>query len=373
MNGSTTVSSLSARAGRSLRGAFSLTEMLVVLVIIVILLGIAIPAFRSMSQSQEKTASEARLAFALQAARDAAVNLGEGNDVAAVFTYDLGGPMRIVPCQLAGRVMDAIRGSAVPASYEVFVPVSSIEPTSLPMGWTVRAWTPGATINGGWYDDGATPRYAANQPAWVFPETGFFNHASTGDGANRQTFMVRFEGGTGKLVGVSARPVLVLLPRPSSQGRTAPNWLRADLSPDLRQMVRSYLSDPRSATLTPAMRDEVLSDKSSDCVMAKPVRVLALADESALAGALGVRVDDASRCLYAINPSDVSAGLTLSPRLVNGPTGNNPLDTVSVGRAIEFYDNPTNTGNLRTQTGEVRVYTVDRYAGSLKELTVPAP
>lgn len=363
------------RRNSSRSRAFSLTEMLVVLVIIVILLGIAIPAFRSMSQSQEKTSSEARLGFALQAARDAAINAGEGNDVAAVFTYDMGGPMRVVPCQLAGSLMTGnfVGTINIPTTFEVFVPVSSIEPVSLPTGWTVRAWAPGATINNGWYDDGATPRYAANAPAWVFPETGFFNHSVTNDGDNRQTFMVRFEGGTGKLVGVTSRASLVLLPRPSSIGRNAPTYLRADLSPDLRQMVQTFLHDPRVANVPQAQRDEVLSRSSSDCVMVKPVRVLALTDESALAGSLGVRVDETTRCLYSVNPTDVSGGLTLKPRLVNGPTGSNPLDTVSVGRAIEFYDNPTNTGTTRTQTGEVRVYTVDRYSGILKELTVSPP
>ncbi|MFT3685008.1 MAG: prepilin-type N-terminal cleavage/methylation domain-containing protein [Phycisphaerales bacterium] len=144
---------------RSRRAAFSLTEMLVVLVIIVILLGIAIPAFRSMSQSQEKTASEARLGFALQAARDAAINLGEGNDVAAVFTYEMGGPMRIVPCQVAGTLVNVTNNSAtLPVTMEVFVPLSSIEPTSLPTGWTVRAWRPAPrSMAAGTTTAGATP------------------------------------------------------------------------------------------------------------------------------------------------------------------------------------------------------------------------
>ena len=350
---------------RVLRRAFSLTEMLVVLVIIVILLGIAIPAFRSMAQSQEKTASEARLGFALQAARDAAINAGEGNDVAAVFTYDIGGPMRVVPCQYTGKLLQVTGG--VPTAYEIFVPVSSLEPTSLPTGWTVRAYAPGATINGGWYNDGAPPRHTTNSPAWVFPETGFFDHTAANDGVNRQTFMVRYEGGTGKLVGVSSRPALVLLPRPSSAARTQPDYLRADLSGDLRQFVLTALNDPR---VNDATRQALIGPASGDMVMVKPVRVLALADESALAGSLGVRVDEITRCLYTVSQNDVTAGLTFKPRLVNGPTGTNPLDTVSVGRALEFYDNPTGTGTVRTTTGEVRMYTVDRYSGSIKELTV---
>lgn len=346
-------------------GAFSLTEMLVVLVIIVILLGIAIPAFRSMAQSQEKNASEARLGFALQAARDAAINAGEGNDVAAVFTYDIGGPMRVVPCQLTGRYLQIAGG--VPTSYEIFVPVASLEPTSLPTGWTVRAYAPGATINNGWYNDGTPTRYAANAPAWVFPETGFFDHTATNDGASRQSFMVRYEGGTGKLVGVSSRPSLVLMPRPSSVGRNQADYLRADLSGDLRQFVLTVLNDPR---VNDTDRLNAIGPNSSDMVLVKPVRVLALADESALAGSLGVRVDELTRSLYTVNQADIDAGLTLKLRLVNGPTGNNPLDTASVGRAIEFFENPTGTGTVRTQTGEVRLYSVDRYNGSIKELTV---
>lgn len=358
------------RLGHIPRRAFSLTEMLVVLVIIVILLGIAIPAFRAMNQSQEKTSSEARLGFALIAARDAAITAGEGNDVAAVFTYDIGGPMRVIPCQLTGRLIQSTGVANPPTSYEVFVPVSSIEPTSIPTGWSVRGYAPGATISGGWYNDGTPARYVANAPAWVFPETGFFDHTSTTDGVNRQTFMVRFEGGTGKLVGSNTRPALVLLPRPSSVGRTAPDYLRADLSGDLRQLVLTFLHDPRVATLSPAQRNEVLSVISSDTVMVKPVRVLALADENALAGSLGVRTNDITRCLYDATDAQLTAGLTFAPRLVNGPTGSNPLDTVSVDRAVEFYDNPTGTGNVRTPTGEVRVYTVDRYTGTIKELTV---
>lgn len=348
-----------------LRRAFSLTELLVVLVIIVILLGIAIPAFRSMSQSQEKTASEARLGFALSGARDAAIAAGEGNDVAAVFTYEMGGPMRVVPCQLAGKLL--VPNRTVVESFEVFTPIGSVEPLSLPTGWTVRAYAPGATINNGWYNDGATPRYVADQPAWVFPETGFFNHTIANDGANRQTFMVRFEGGTGKLVGSSTKAALVLLPRPSSTARSLPNNLRADLSGDLRQLVLTALNDPN---VSAADRLAAIGPDSGDMVLAKSVRVLALTDESALAGLLGVRVDDVSGCLYAVDPADVTAGLTLAPRLVNGPTGGTPLSTVSVGRALEYYDNPTGTGTARNTTSEVRVYAVDPYGGNLKELTV---
>jgi prepilin-type N-terminal cleavage/methylation domain-containing protein len=363
------VTKLNAPSRPCARGAFSLVEMLVVLVIIVILLGIAIPAFRAMNQSQEKTSSEARLGFALAAARDAAINAGEGNDVAAVFTYDVGGPMRVVPCQYTGKLVSYASGG-VPASYELFVPIAAIEPLAMPTGWSVRGYAPGATINGGWYNDGVTPRYVANAPAWVFPETGFFDHTSTTDGANRQTFMVRFEGGTGKLVGTTTKPSLVLLPRPSSAGRTLPDYLRADLSGDLRQLTMTFLTDPRMASLGNAQRAEAVGVTSSDWVMAKGVRVLALADENALAGSMGVRVDEVTRCLYVATPGEVSAGLTFAPRLVNGPTGGTPLDTVSVDRAVEFYDNPTGTGTARVSTGEVRVYTVDRYTGTLKDLTV---
>ncbi|MFT3685009.1 MAG: hypothetical protein QM783_08805 [Phycisphaerales bacterium] len=136
--------------------------------------------------------------------------------------------------------------------------------------------------------------------------------------------------------------------------------------------MQTCLRDPRVPNLSVAIRNEVLSTQSSDCVLAKSVRVLALTEESALAGLLGVRVDDTTRCLYTVNPADVSNGLALKPRLVNGPTGNNPLDTVSVGRAIEYFDNPTGTGPNRTQAGEARIYAVDRYSGSLKEMTVAA-
>lgn len=354
-------------AAPRLRRAFSLTELLVVLVIIVILLGIAIPAFRSMSQSQEKTSSEARLGFALSAARDAAVTAGEGNDVAAVFVYELGGPMRVVPCRVAGRLLVPTGNASAPQDFEILTPVSTIEPTSLPPGWTVRAYAPGATIGGGWYDDGATARYTPGQPAWVFPETGFFDHTIANDGQNRQTFMVRFEGGTGKLVGVSPRPALVVLPRPSSDGRTLPDYARVDLAPDLRQFVETVLTDPRLST---AERSAAIGPNSGDVVLAKPVSVLALVDESALAGALGVRIDEASRCLYAAPEADVRAGLRLAPQLVPGPTGGAPVPTLWVDRAIEFYANPQGSDNARVTDREVRLYTIDRYSGALRELPV---
>lgn len=355
---------------RTVNRAFTLVELLVVLAIITILLAIALPAFKAMAESQQRTASEGRLGSAMAIARDAAILGGEDADVGAVFVYEMGGPMRIIACRKVGKlVVPASRGE-----FEIFVPIDTIEPVTLPSGWTVRGYanpammTPSTAAGSPqWYTD-ASSVYPAGQPAWVFPETGFYDHTSLNDGENRQTFMVRFEGGTGKLVGATTQSALVYLPRPSDVGRSnnpTDYRLRADLTDDLRGLAVTLLNDP---TVPYATRQQLIGPNSSDVVLTRPVQVLALADESDIANQLGVRLDRNSDSLYQATDAEVTAGLTLSPKLVPSSSA---LSGVEIGRVIESFASASGATEDRRSDQDVRLYTIDRYYGTLQLLPVP--
>jgi prepilin-type N-terminal cleavage/methylation domain-containing protein len=353
------------------RAAFTLTELLVVLAIVTILLGLALPAFLSMSESQERTSSEARLGAAMLVGRDAAILGGAGADVGAVFTYELGGPTRVVACRKVGEFID----TQTRDTFEVFVPLDTVEPVSLPRGWTVRGYAspalmtpPANAASPHWYTDPTSP-YTPGAAAWVFPETEFYDHTNDKDGENRQTFMVRFEGGTGKLVGATTSPALVMLPRPSSQMRdTTPSGqrLRADTSDDLRALAVTLLNDP---TVPYQTKLGLIGPRSSDMVLTRPVQVLALADEADLAAELGARLDKNTDSLYYVPDADIQSGMNLKPQLVTDSVGT-PLTGDLVTRAIESFDQPGGTATTRKAEQDVRLYSIDRYYGTLQLLPV---
>lgn len=353
------------------RRAFTIVEIIVVLTIISILIVLAVPALMSMISTQEESLAEIRLRVGINIARDAALAGGPGEDTAAVFTYDPQGPVRIVPVVRAGTFIDS--SGTGPQQFELFVPIDTVEPVTLPSGWTVRAWAPRSAFGGSWYGGDtstATVRYPDDQANWVFPETGFYNHTRADDGENRQTFMVRFQGGSGQLVGETTAPVLVLLPRPSNAKRDGiiDRALWPNRQSDFRRYAQRLLKDPG---LSASDRSTLIGPLSSDVVLTRAVQVLALTDEQALADGLGVRRDRFSGSLYQI-PQDQLPDLVLSPQFVPGMGADG---ATRLNRWIEGYLDLQLAGN-QDQTVErtgLKLFTFDRYGGSLVRVQQSPP
>jgi len=379
--------------GAGAGGAFTLTELLVVIVILVLVLGISVPAFTSIMYSQEATLAQTRLATALRAARDAALQSSTGTDTAAVFFYDQGGRARIVTCVKAGEMDDRVAGGggtgggANVVRREIFVPLETVEPVELPRGWMIRGYVPAFSINqgGSWYEQypaAGGVRYggtSGDEPAWVFPETGFFR-TDRGDqfaGASRQTFMVRFQGGSGIMAPTNASEVLVLAPHRNRANRdpALPAWQRADLASDYRRFVRRLLTAP-NMTIPRAGNplQKLLGDESPDTVLARPVMMLAVYDERKLAAALGVTIDRNSGCLYR----GAAPGTEVRyPQFVDVPG----RSSAEIGRLITQWisghtrlDDPPAPNDVprrdRGDQPEARIFTVNRFTGELRQVEV---
>src|SRR5262245_7835639 len=221
---------------------FTLVELLMVIAIFVLLLAIAVPAFSSMLYSSEQSLADNHLRMGIAAARDVAVRSAQGEDSAAVFFYDpVTNRATILACVKAGTIRDDDTSDpTLPAPWlvdrEVFVPAPGFEPVQLPRGWTVRGYAAPLTIDDAWYGDPAgQQRVAASlynsltarrRGNWLFPETGFYDEddLQNDDGADRATFMVRFEGGTGLLKTWDMSAVVVLAVNPSTACRQSLPW-----------------------------------------------------------------------------------------------------------------------------------------------------
>lgn len=344
--------------------AFTLTELLVVIAIIVLLIVLAVPAFSTMVRSQEAAAAETRLQGALTAARDAAVRSGSGQDTGAVFAFEPGGRLTITVAQRIGTLNDT--SSTPPVLREIFVPLDTVEPFELPRNWAVRGYAPASAIGVmDWYDSGSGPvRYTLNQPAWVFPETGFYSMGVADAGQDRQTFMVRFEGGSGVVMSGTPDPVLVVMPRASEAGRPidpAQAWRRPDRAADLRRWAVRILTD--KINLTDTERVAILGNVSSDMVLARGVTTLALFDDRKLAAALGVRLDPVTNSLYAIDRGVFDSGRQqVRPTWVTGPR----IRSSSMNRWIEGYANIHANDAVQAENPEARVFLVDRNVGAIR-------
>src|SRR5690606_30124956 len=86
---------------------------------------------------------------------------------------------------------------------EVFVRSERVEPITLPAGWAVSGRARANMIDQDWYEPSpgsGGDRYPdTDRENWVYPETSFFDRSRPDDGESRQTFMIRFAGGTGAL------------------------------------------------------------------------------------------------------------------------------------------------------------------------------
>jgi type II secretory pathway pseudopilin PulG len=381
-----------ARGARADR-AFTLIELLVVVIIGIITLLIAIPAFNGLVSSQKGDASVNFVQSAIRAARDLASRSATGEDTAAVFAFEPGGRLQILIAVRAGELID-LDSQGREVARDVFVPVPGSEAVELPAGWMVRGWAPPGMINAEWYaTQPGQLRFNTTLGAWVFPETGFYDHTQATNSRDRNTFMVRFQGGTGQLSSGDTRLALVVMVRPSSSQRplgNLPSWTRPDLvttgptqpasgAPDLRRWAARVLgtADVNADGVVNAqdddLRRQVLGARSSDVVRARSVDLIAVYDELRLAQDLGVRVDRISRSLMFVDPVQWASEKRLRPQLVPVPGLSNGTDERALNAAlaqwIEGMD--LRTGRLGA-TQPARILVVTRFGAQPRTLDLPA-
>ncbi|MEX2218984.1 MAG: type II secretion system protein [Phycisphaerales bacterium] len=359
-----------SKAARCNRCAFTLIELLIVIAVFILLMAVAVPAFSSMMYSSEASMAENAVRAGLAAGRDAAVRAGPGRDSCVVFLFE-GKRMMILPCLRAGTVEDTPLSGGPPGltvTREVFAPVNGFEPVRLPGGWMVRGYATPGMIDPEWYEDTYPSNAQRAVGNWVFPENDFYDDASGEQTeGQRQSFIVRFEGGTGMLK-TDPTPVLVLFPSGStyfrSGGAAGSPWnlppYRADQEPDGARLVARVQGAPAAGrgALNLVQRQQLLGDRATDTVLCKAVGQLALSNERRLASAMDlvtppVRLDPDTACLYQN---------TTEPMFVG--TGN--LDT---NRLNEWIENRLRDTNNALVESEARVFTIHRYLGSLQEVT----
>lgn len=291
----------SSRPGRGSRAAsrgYTIVEVLGVTAIIAILIGISLTGFASALRNANVSRAQNGVQVAIDAARDLALSSLDGRDTAAVFLFEPGGRVSVLACREVGvytlpqttlaGLPAPIRDTIAGGGLSVFVPDPSIAPVRLPKGMLVRGLSPGSRIASypdtqayGWYSN---ERYKTNEPAWLLPETGFYDLDDEEEGARRQTFIVRFEGGTARPRLGDDRPALVYLPTPGALYHQKAPWLPSGAgTPDYRpsspvnldhaRLVRRILND---SALSDANRELLIGDLSSDTALARPVSQVAV-------------------------------------------------------------------------------------------------
>lgn len=448
--------SKTTRAGAH-RG-FTLIELIAVVTLLLVVLGIAVPAFTGMINASQRSLAENSLRAGVTIARDLAVL--NGQDSGLLFVRESNGRTRLIPVVKVGTVKDAIlnqNGSTGfnpddPTNFpsverDVFAAVDFSSPMQLPRGWSIAGYadagtidravptSSGAPLTDGWYDSeaygdngmnltsGATPDPVRDTGHWLLPESDLYEKFMQGPGTQppsgfssqvsgadldrtpRQSFMVRFESGTG-LLQRGGRPALVLDPRSSSLGRgdltAASNdarWLRADRINDAETWANRVLTtvDVNSDGFVapndlsdPSFRMLAIGNFSNDTVLAGTVSRLAVFQESDLAGGLGASglnretdslylpIAEQGRIAFDMglfdgstvisNPEDVRLGIT---RWIQGDT-----NFIEVGFANSDTDNDGSVYGDAEDTGTgtsadepvARIYFVHPGTGDLTEV-----
>lgn len=359
--------------GRPARYAFTLTELIVVISIILILLAVSLPTFRATIASTESSNAETKLRLAFLTGRNAALHSDRGADTAVVFFYEPGGRTTALICEHVGTITDR-SDTANPLDRDIFVPVPNFEPIQLSTGWMVRGFVPAGMMdlggggNRAWYDKtaaGSGDPYDPDLRNWVFPETGFYDARATDDGGDRQSFMVRFNGGIGSVALGDSREALVLSPRPTAAGRTTGhfNSFRVDIGADTAAVVRKALLRFENSSLFGGGMDpltQLFGDISGDTVLCRTVEQVVLYNASELATALGTKLDRDTGSFYKN-----LKGKNSEPRFAvkKSVFENIPL----------WLEGDTNTDGTFDPYAETnpdlpvaRIYTLQRYTGAIQ-------
>ena len=362
------------------RAAFTLIELLVVISIFVLLLAIAVPAFSSLLYSNDRTQAENQLTSALGGARMLAMSAESATDAAAVFAFEPGGRTIIYTCRIAGTLVDSDRsaGTGLAVERDVFVPVATTQPVSLPRYWNVRGLAPVASTDdttdptglsqNGWYEQSSVRSLQADRANWVFPETGFYNKnvgaVNQGAESPRQTFMVRFAAGSGQIRRADRNTALVVLPVSDGTFRGGIPWsnYRLDRAEDQAIMVGRILADP---SLSADDRIKLLGDRATDTVLAAPVSEVVLYDERVLSSGIGARgVNGATGSLYgdAAKPTAIPTRPQIDLSLFGQTGGNDPS-----GKKINEWIQALNVKE-GSPLPDIRLFSMDRYSGRCVEV-----
>jgi len=367
------------------RRAFTLVELLVVIIILAIVLAIAVPAYEALIFTSAESQSTNSLQVGVQYARNAAASSKGRSDAAAVFTYEPDGRLSILTCVSVGTLRDALDPNSPDSldfvEREVFAPISTIQPVQLPRDWAVRGLAGAGTVedgdnstfaDAGWYDDGnlGEGNYDPEESNWLFPEEGFFDPDEEDAGMNRQTFMVRFQGGVGNTLPAGGSSSLVLLPSPSIDFRDQSPFseYRADRTTNLERFARSILNAPPTGfglngELDWEERLDLLGDISVDTALARSVGEFAVTNEPRLARGIGGGLNEETNSLYLPFEEASNDGAEIDDSLVPGLS-----DPQEITQRINEWIVGTNGSGTPTQT-EARLFGAPRHGGSLVELT----
>ncbi len=400
------------------RRAFTIVELMVVVLIGLIILAIAVPAFQSMVYSSNRSLAVNALQASSQMARDVALSTGQ--DGAVIFVFDPQvGKMQIIPAVMVGTLREkttAAAGSGGSSALsdspyfdrDVFVPASAGETLEIPRYWMVRGYaSPRAMIDrdstgnaaANWYTSdayGGTDASAniKSKAHWVFPETGFFpvdaqivgggldgelSEVDTTLPTGRHSFMIRFDARTG-VMSKSMNAALFVNPRNSRKrpyGDRPTSYeqsLRVDMADDLGIWASRIIS---SSDLTgdgiPYGRDDeelriqLIGNASNDTILVKPVTRLALYDERKLGIGIGSRgLNPQTQTLYL--PADqrnadtqIRFDLSLLSSMDEGEL---------VERVNRWIDGDTNFDGVfgLDDEPESRMYLIQPYTGQLQEV-----
>lgn len=349
------------------RRGFTLIELILVIIIILILAAIAIPAYASLTYSSSQSGAANSVQAALQSARDAAVRAGSGRDAAAVFLLGQDGRMRIVVAEVAGSIRDDTGSDEV--QRDIFVPSQGVEVFTLPRQWSVRGYArpsalrvgTGASIdNEGWYEDTYTGG-DRDEGQWVYPETEFYDDAAGNNGRARQSFMVCFEGGSGRFLSSATQKALYVAPAPVLGFReTSTPWrdFRVDREEDLGRFVRKVLASP---TLTLVQKRQLLGDEATDTILVGPVGQLAVYNERRLAEAIGA--DGLNRFTDTLYKP--AQGTVTSPEYDDLLFGGS-VTQAQINLEIALWMRASDlTAGARpaSETSDARIFLVSRYLG----------
>jgi len=428
---------MNQRTTTSRRG-FTLIELMVVVGIIVLIVAAAVPAFTAMTYSTERSLAENGLRRSMTVARDLALRSERGGDGAIVFTFEPGGRLSIVPAEQVGSFGDIGSGSSASGAFgenqegaipplitrDVFAPSGVAEAIRMPSFWTVRGYAPPASMldsldngvevaewyNWSGYGGRSTGAEAKQEGNWVFPETGLYDVSLNESSANggrttgRQSFMVRFDAGTGALSG-SSRSAVLIDPRPSEENRRAVGgpetdpryWTRVDKANDVGVWTERAITDPNPDGRLPPYtladieaRVDLIGRASNDTVLIKPVSRVALMDERRLARGIRARgLNTDTRSLYnPLNTSVNNAEIEFDRRLFGstfdadivrrninswvvgdtaGGPGSEPGGTSDqlIGDGMINYD-PNDA--IADDTPEASVFVLSPYTGELLEV-----
>lgn len=359
------------------RAAFTITELLVVISVIVIMIAIAVPALTNLIDGSERSLAENQLRVGISAGRDAAIR-SDGGDGGVVFVHQFGpggGRIVMIPVVQVTTIDDLANNagtpSVVPIKRDLFAPVPNAQPIALPRGWGVRGFASPGTVSAtgdqnGWYEWLESRATFGN---WVFPETGFFDPAIANttlgeQGWRRQSFFVRFEARTGALRTERSDLALVLDPVGEDFFRETAPWATARVDRAASQIEWARRTARRTEN-NPQNRTSLLGDTAIDTILARPITELALYNESSMASALGLR---------GLNRD------TGTPYLPSGGPDGGFDTTILGGRlppAVAEEIAQWIAGRLQrngvTVPSDARVFALTKYLGGLEELKAVAP